>query len=332
MEESRDRRTAQRQTFFPFGRDVYSRRNSRGGDRGLDNPSTDEEDDYWHPPRLARPRSNRASQSRRYIQSDYDDQEQSSEEYEELLPVSVTARNVDPSKLIRSYEGRTDHRTLVGFIREFEQYTSNIQDKIRGKIFVRRLNTTKFRMTRSYKHSLGYQALKEQFLASEWGETAREEAIRRIDAMRYNPAKFASWAEFLVAIYEQLYDCRISIRSLFNKIMRHCPFYFGEINEKDCRFFDNFAAKVQDLQARFGDHVNDPNLGFFFGTLTPRTSGMKALGTSGGVKPGAFMIPSQPFEEDDSQTPYIMQIGGVQSTQQNIGHQSYVDLGNELWH
>lgn len=90
-------------------------------------------------------------------------------------------------------------------------------------------------MARSYKHSLGYQELKEQFLASEWGEAAREEAKGRIDSSRYDPSKYSSRAEFLVAIYEQLYDCQISVESLFNKIMRHCPFYSGVISEKDCQ-------------------------------------------------------------------------------------------------
>lgn len=328
---SRERRSRNNQTFAPYGRDTRGRFHSRDRDPETDNLSVDEEDEYSRPPRLTRPQSYRTGRSRRQTNNDFDDQDQSTDEDEELLPLSVTARYVDPSKLIRSYEGRMDHRTPVGFIREFEQYTSNIHDKIRGKIFVSRLNTAKFRMARSYKHSLGYQKLKEQFLASEWGEAAREEAIRRIDTLKYDPVKYATRAEFLVAIYEQLYDCRISIRSLFDKIMRHCPFYSGVLSEKDCRFFDGFAAKVQALQARFGDHVNNPNLGFKFCDTTSGTSVSNTSRTLAAGKSGTFMIQQPMFE--DIQSPHVMQVGeGIQSTQQNEEAQSFEYPGNALWH
>lgn len=323
------------QPFAPYGRDtgmaIGSRLGPAFGDFGHTNMYRGGNFDFSQPPQLTRPRFMGESQFQGPTQTNFDGQTTGGNE--ELLPLSVTARYIDPSKLIRSYEGRTDHRTPVGFIREFEQYTTNIQDGIRGKIFVSRLNTAKFRMARSYNHSLGYSALKEQFLASEWDESAREEAIRKIDVMRYDPSKFPSRAEFLVAIYEQLYDCQISIRSLYNKIMRHCPFYLGAIFEEDCMYFDTFAAKVQALQSRFGDSVNDPNIGFSFKTTIPKTTASTSSRTPIGNTAGTFMVQPPFFEEDMIQAPYVMQIGGnLQSNQQEGETQTFEYPGNGHWH
>jgi len=247
-----------------------------------------------------------------------------------MMPVSSSAKYLDPCKLVVKYEGPSDYRTPVGFIREFEQYTSNIQDKIRGKLFVSRMNTAKFRMARSYTPALGYRELKKQFLAAEWDESARENALRKIDAMKYDPAKYSSRAEFLAAIFEQLYDCQISTQSLFNKIMRHCPFYSGVITEWDCEYFEDFAAKVRMLQSRFGDQVNDPNLGFAFNT--PRTPATPTSGPAPKGKAGAFMISPPGNDEESFPDPYVMHIGGNFKSNRNAGgNQTYETSGNEFW-
>ncbi|KAM7249117.1 hypothetical protein ACFE04_020612 [Oxalis oulophora] len=165
------------------------------------------------------------------------------------------AKYFDPTKL-QPYMGKSDTRSPIAFVREFENCTSGIPDDItRGQLFIRAFNLHHFQAAKSYRYDAGFKALKELFLKTEWNENCKQQILYEIDNSEYDPRKFDSIADYIIDMYSKMFDCQLTIQSIHSRIISKAPFYYnGNLREKHCATFQQFSEKVRSLHAIFGKY------------------------------------------------------------------------------